>query len=110
MVDPQQRLLLEAGALLLAAAPAAAKGALLAAAAADGGGGDDAAWRAATGVFVGVSAPDYADLKKALTPIGVYSATGALFVFVRLALVVWPAKGGGGRERLHLYALHANTP
>ncbi|KAI8473970.1 MAG: hypothetical protein J3K34DRAFT_383389, partial [Monoraphidium minutum] len=69
MVDPQQRLLLEAGAQLLAGAPSAAK------AAAGGAGGG---WLAHVGVFVGISTPDYSDIKKAATPIGVYSATGAL--------------------------------
>lgn len=67
MVDPQQRLLLEATAQLVAAAP---RGALAAAAAAEG------SWTVNTGVFVGFSTPDYADLKKVATPIGVYSATG----------------------------------
>jgi hypothetical protein len=67
MVDPQQRLLLEAAAQLVAAAP----GDALAAATAAAG-----SWVVDTGVFVGFSTPDYADLKKAATPIGVYSATG----------------------------------
>lgn len=58
MVDPQQRLLLEATASLL---PAAAGASLLA---------------SAVGVFVGISNPDYANIKMAATPIGVYSATG----------------------------------
>jgi acyl transferase domain-containing protein len=58
MVDPQQRLLLEATASLL---PAAA---------------GTSALDAAVGVFVGISNPDYANIKTAATPIGVYSATG----------------------------------
>lgn len=64
MIDPQQRLLLEAGAHLLAASPAhnAPTRQLL----------------SATGVFVGTSTPDYADVKKTFTPIGVYSATGMI--------------------------------
>jgi len=60
MVDPQQRLLLEATASLL---PAAAGTFALA---------------AAVGVFVGISNPDYANIKMAATPIGVYSATGTV--------------------------------
>lgn len=58
MVDPQQRLLLEATASMLPSA--AGTGALA----------------AAVGVFVGISNPDYANIKVAATPIGVYSATG----------------------------------
>lgn len=58
MVDPQQRLLLEATASML---PTAAGAGALA---------------AAVGVFVGISNPDYANIKTAATPIGVYSATG----------------------------------
>jgi acyl transferase domain-containing protein len=58
MVDPQQRLLLEATASMLPSA--AGTGALA----------------AAVGVFVGISNPDYANIKMAATPIGVYSATG----------------------------------
>jgi acyl transferase domain-containing protein len=63
-VDPQQRLLLEAGHQLLAGAAAA--GALA----------QPGLDPSATGTYVGISTPDYADLKKAAAPIGVYSATG----------------------------------
>jgi acyl transferase domain-containing protein len=63
MVDPQQRLLLEAGLELTQGAEAAG--------AAAAAGGD-------VGCYVGISTPDYADLKKLATPIGVYSATGGL--------------------------------
>jgi hypothetical protein len=59
MVDPQQRLLLEATASLLPAAAAALP-----------------SLAAAVGVFVGISNPDYSNIKTAATPIGVYSATG----------------------------------
>lgn len=59
MVDPQQRLLLEATASLLPAAAAALP-----------------SLAAAIGVFVGISNPDYSNIKTAATPIGVYSATG----------------------------------
>jgi acyl transferase domain-containing protein len=61
MIDPQQRVLLEAAAELLAARPQSSS-------TSRAGQG--------TGVFVGISTPDYADIKKAATPIGVYSATG----------------------------------
>lgn len=71
MVDPQQRLLLEAGLELQQGAQAA--GAASAAASAD------------VGCYVGVSSPDYADLKKAATPIGVYSATGGWTDMTELA-------------------------
>lgn len=60
MVDPQQRLLLEATASLLPSA----------------GGASALAAASAVGVFVGISNPDYANIKTAATPIGVYSATG----------------------------------
>ena len=49
-----------------------------------GGGTSQGRLNSECGVFVGVSTPDYADLKKLHTPIGVYSATGACGV------------GGGG--------------
>jgi acyl transferase domain-containing protein len=62
MIDPQQRILLEATAAMLSSGTAAA--------AAGPDGLSDA------GVFVGISNPDYADIKKAATSIGVYSATG----------------------------------
>jgi acyl transferase domain-containing protein len=39
--------------------------------------GRDAAGSRACGAFVGISTPDYSDLKKALAPLGVYSATGS---------------------------------
>jgi acyl transferase domain-containing protein len=61
MVDPQQRLLLEAGLQLQEAAAAA---------------GTYGPAAGAVGTYVGISTPDYADLKKQATPIGVYSATG----------------------------------
>jgi acyl carrier protein len=69
MVDPQQRLLLEATAAMLAGA----------------GSVDSAALLGATGVFIGISNPDYGNIKMAATPIGVYSATGGLAQVVRLA-------------------------
>lgn len=63
MVDPQQRLLLEATAnMLTAAAEGPVKQQL----------------QPDTGVFVGISTPDYSDMKKMASPIGVYSATGAI--------------------------------
>jgi acyl transferase domain-containing protein len=61
MVDPQQRLLLEAASGMLAAASAPLQ---------------QLQQQRAVGVFIGISNPDYADLKKSATPIGVYSATG----------------------------------
>lgn len=66
MMDPQQRLLLELGWEALQAAAGSAAG----------GSGSSGAGSSSTGVFVGISTPDYADLKKAHSPIGVYSATG----------------------------------
>ena len=63
MMDPQQRLLLELGWEALQGAAAAA-GTAVGTSSAD------------VGVYVGISTPDYADLKKAHSPIGVYSATG----------------------------------
>lgn len=63
MVDPQQRLLLEATAQMVGAAPGEITGA-------------GPSWTSRAGVFVGISNPDYADIKKAVMPIGVYSATG----------------------------------
>lgn len=68
MVDPQQRLLLEMTHESLMSYRLAAAGSDATASA-----GMDGA-----GVFVGISNPDYADLKKLHTPIGVYSATGGL--------------------------------
>lgn len=62
MVDPQQRLLLEATASMLAAAVDSPV--------------KQQQQQANTGVFVGISTPDYSDIKKVATPIGVYSATG----------------------------------
>lgn len=64
MMDPQQRLLLEVGFELLSGGGGAGRGR------------DDAAGRR-TGCYVGISTPDYSDLKKAHAPIGVYSATGS---------------------------------
>lgn len=58
MVDPQQRLLLEATAALLPSA------------------GGASALLGAVGAFVGISNPDYANIKMSATPIGAYSATG----------------------------------
>lgn len=63
MIDPQQRLLLEATASMLSASKAAAS---------------HHQEQLDMGVFVGISTPDYSDLKKLATPIGVYSATGGL--------------------------------
>ena len=63
MVDPQQRLLLEATGQLMAGAPRAMMSM-------------GPSWFNHAGVFVGISNPDYADIKKAVMPIGVYSATG----------------------------------
>jgi acyl transferase domain-containing protein len=62
-------LLLEAGWEALAAARA--MGAMPAAAMSG-----DPSTPHAVGTFVGISTPDYGELKRALTPIGVYSATG----------------------------------
>ncbi len=69
MMDPQQRLLMQLSWQALAAPTAAAAPTGAAAGGAAPGGGR-------VGVFVGISTPDYADLKKAHAPIGVYSATG----------------------------------
>lgn len=69
MMDPQQRLLMQLSWQALAAPTAAAAPAGAAAGGAAPGG-------SRVGVFVGISTPDYADLKKAHAPIGVYSATG----------------------------------
>jgi acyl transferase domain-containing protein len=63
MVVPQQRLLLEATGQLMGGVSGNVMGL-----------GD--AWFNQAGVFVGISNPDYADIKKAVMPIGVYSATG----------------------------------
>lgn len=71
MVDPQQRLLLEAASSMLAAAAAPLQ---------------QLQQQRSVGVFVGISNPDYADLKKSATPIGVYSATGG---FGALCLVTY---------------------
>lgn len=62
MMDPQQRLLLDAAASMFAATAAATIGV--------------EQERQQVGVYVGISSPDYSDLKKVATPIGVYSATG----------------------------------
>jgi acyl transferase domain-containing protein len=63
MVDPQQRMLLQAAAELMFASQGGTARGL------------DSSTSSA-GVFVGISNPDYGELKKAHTPIGVYSATG----------------------------------
>lgn len=68
MVDPQQRMLLEAAFdMMSAAGPGTAQQPQQ----------HPGLKPAETGVFVGISTPDYADLKKLHTPIGVYSATGS---------------------------------
>lgn len=66
MADPQQRLLLELSHEALAAAAGGRT---------DGSGGGGGSGE--VGAFVGISTPDYSDIKKAHTPIGVYSATGS---------------------------------
>lgn len=87
MVDPQQRLLLEATASLL---PSAA---------------GTSALDAAVGVFVGISNPDYANIKTAATPISVYSATGEykLSCLLSISLLCWwpaaTALGGLQQQR-----------
>lgn len=63
MVDPQQRALLEAASSMLAAAAPPAQQRMI--------------QQKDMGVFVGISNPDYSDIKKNATPISVYSATGA---------------------------------
>jgi acyl transferase domain-containing protein len=72
MVDPQQRLLLEAASGMLAAAAVPLQ---------------QLQQQRAVGVFIGISNPDYADLKKNATPIGVYSATGGHPAVIRTCIL-----------------------
>jgi hypothetical protein len=66
MMDPQQRLVMELAWEALASSSSSSSSQPR----------STAPMSQDVGVFVGVSTPDYADLKKAHTPIGVYSATG----------------------------------
>lgn len=70
MVDPQQRLLLEMTHESIMSYKLVACS----------GDADASASMEGAGVFVGISNPDYADLKKVHTPIGVYSATGRMWL------------------------------